>query len=1085
MKSWKSSHFCLLLSVLFAFVAPARGETVRVWQGTLDLPTYLLGPEDPNPPFPLVNRHRVYPYTMLDDLTDQRETKTYRAVFLENEYLKAIVLPDLGGHLYSLYDKANKREVFYRNHVVKYGLVALRGAWVSGGIEFNFPNGHTVATVSPVAFELKHDSDGGATVVIGDVDQVTEMHWEVALTLRPGQARLEQQVTLFNSTPLTNLYWYWANAAVPATADMQFIYPMREVYPHVKGVVWSYPLHNGVDYSWYKDVREPTSLFGRQVHRNFFGAYYHESDYGVVHVAYFRQVPGKKYWTWGVADDGLIWTDLLSDRDGAYNEIQAGRYETQLNYEFMPPRRVESFTEYWYPVQGLEGGLVEATTRLALNVNFPKTSGAGPYQLALDFSPAVAIKAAKVRVRLGTALLCEFTPVNFEPMKRLHLDVSVSDLEAAKKQMEIEVKSSDGKTLLFWSAAEPLDGDPDFVPAAGVAAAHPKPEDKMTVEELFLHGVGQEKDGDLESAAETYQVVLERDPSYVPALIKLTWKQYRAGDFRSAEALIARALARDSADPTVHYAAGVAYRAERRWMLAQDAFWAAIHFGGPPAPAYAQLGEIAIRQKNYADAAQLLRSALRYNPGDAFAATDLATALRLAGENMEAARVVEQALREMPLLPFALAEQWRVNSVGQGASVRQSATTEDWAKPLTADAQSYLGVAAWYRSLNDLPSCDAVLKSALDHLPAQAVSPLIYYYLASNARLQGKEEEAKEYSKKGQAAPFAKVFPNRMEDAIVLDEEIRGNPIDSHAQYFQGTFLFAHGRYEDGARLWSQALGEGFEYSVLMRNLGLYAWRVKDDLTGASGFYGSAIRLAPNDYRLYVDLDEILFRLGNTSAREKLFARAPQSVLEHDTVLVRRALLATQERQYDGALELLMNHRFKPWEGGAIVRQMFVLANVEKGRNALEAGKPAEAEAAFRQGLEYPPNLGVGRPDKPHDGEQYYWLGMSLKAQAKEDAAREAWGQAADEGKDGSGTGLLFRGLALRELGQKEEADKLLGGLLSLNPQEKHSARQYYVSGLADVFGNRNAEAESKLHRALQLDPDYWQARVVLDRVAQ
>ena len=264
----------LLILALMASSLPAFSEAARVWQGDLQIPTYQLGAEDPNPPFPFAGRGGVYPYPMLDDLTGRLETKTYKAVFLENEYLKAIVLPELGGHLYSLYDKVNKREVLYRNHVVKYGLVALRGAWMSGGIEFNFPNGHTVVTVSPVAFTTLQESDGSATVVVGDVDQVTEMHWEVALTLRPGVARLEQQVTLFNSTPLTNLYWFWANAAVPSTDDMQFIYPMREANPHERGALWSYPIHDGVDYSHAKNVRQPTSLFAHDVQRSFFGAYY-------------------------------------------------------------------------------------------------------------------------------------------------------------------------------------------------------------------------------------------------------------------------------------------------------------------------------------------------------------------------------------------------------------------------------------------------------------------------------------------------------------------------------------------------------------------------------------------------------------------------------------------------------------------------------------------------------------------------------------------------------------------------------------------------------------------------------------------
>src|SRR5574340_184298 len=115
------------LGVLAVACLPLWAQpAARVWQGTLDIPTYTLGEPDPNPPFPILKGSHVYPYTMLDDLTDHRAMQSYTAVFLENEYLKATVLPSLGGRLYSLYDKVAGHEVFYRNHVVKYGWVGLR-----------------------------------------------------------------------------------------------------------------------------------------------------------------------------------------------------------------------------------------------------------------------------------------------------------------------------------------------------------------------------------------------------------------------------------------------------------------------------------------------------------------------------------------------------------------------------------------------------------------------------------------------------------------------------------------------------------------------------------------------------------------------------------------------------------------------------------------------------------------------------------------------------------------------------------------------------------------------------------------------
>lgn len=1081
----RPAKVCLLtFFVLLASCLPALAGGVRVWQDSLEIPTYLLGAEDPNPPFPMAGQRNVYPYTLLDDLTDRREAKTYKAVFLENDFLKAIVLPELGGHLYSLYDKVNKREVFYRNNVVKYGLVALRGAWVSGGVEFNFPNGHTTVTVSPIAYTTMQNPDGSATVVVGDIDLVTGMHWEVALTLRPGAARLEQHVTLFNDTGLTHPFWYWANAAVAATQDMRFNYPMREANPHSHEEIWTFPIHNGVDYSWYKNIRQPTSLFGRDVHRNFFGAYYVQSDSGVVHVADYREVLGKKTWTWGTADDGLIWTDLLTDHDGAYNEIQAGRFETQLASEFMPPRRVVAFDESWYPVEGLGGGFVEATTRLALNVVYSEGSAGVPHSAEVVLFSTQANPGVRVRATLGGQVLKEFGPVALEPMQTLKVHVPVADVAAAKRQIAVTVTGMDGQVLLHWSAADPIDGNPDFVPASGVHGPPAKDAAAMSVEELFLSGVDLEKAGDAEGATDVYFAVLKRDPAYVPALVKMAWHNLTAGDFTTAEGFITPALARDGRNPETLYAAGVVYRAAHRWSLAQDMFWAAIRFGGELAPVYAQLGEIAITQHDYERAIALLGKTLQYNPGDAIAATDLALALRLAGRAAEAEKTIDGVLARMPLLPYARAERPRILAVQEGA-VAPAAVRNNWSEPYPAASEPYLQVAAWYRTLNDLPDSDAVLRDALAHLPAPAVSPLVYYYLAANARDRGEKNQAEEFGRQGEGAPYDKVFPNRLADAEVIDSELHSRPLDAHATYFMGNFLFAHGRYEEGAHYWTEAFAQGFEYSVLMRNLGLYAWHLKNDLPDAAQFYEKAVKLAPDDYRLYTDLDEIYFRLGSTSQREKLFANAPEAVLSRDTVLARRAMLLAEQTNYDAALALLVNHRFKPWEGGALVHEIYAMINLQQGITALSSNNPVLAEAAFRRGLEYPHNLGSGQPDKPRRMELWFWLGEALHAEGKMDAARDAWTKTQEEGQGHDPLAVLYRGLAEQRFGQEGAAAETLALLVEVKPGGKYSAAEFYASGLLDFYARRREQAVSKFRAALDANPDFWQARFMMERTTR
>ncbi|MBO0860902.1 MAG: DUF5107 domain-containing protein, partial [Chloracidobacterium sp.] len=279
-----------------AAFAQSQAPAARVWEAPLTLPTYELGMADPNPP--LFDRWRTkgrpsYPYPLLDSLTNKRVDKIYHAVFLENEYLRVTVLPELGGKLYAIYDKTAGRDVLYTNHVVKYAMVGIRGAWTSGGIEWNFPDGHTLTTVSPVDYVTRMEDDGGAAVIVGDTERVQRMQWMVAIRLRPGRKVVETEITLNNRRETPGRYWFWATAAAHAADDMRFIYPMREAYPHAFWPVFSYPKYNGVDVSAYRDVTNSLSLFARDSRRDFFGVYYEKSDWGIAHVADHHELPGK------------------------------------------------------------------------------------------------------------------------------------------------------------------------------------------------------------------------------------------------------------------------------------------------------------------------------------------------------------------------------------------------------------------------------------------------------------------------------------------------------------------------------------------------------------------------------------------------------------------------------------------------------------------------------------------------------------------------------------------------------------------------------------------------------------------------
>jgi len=1060
--------------------ACAQKGTVSVKEGSLQIPTYRLGSEDQNPQFQLLTDHDIYPYTMLDDLTDTRQPATYRAIVMENQYLRATILPQLGGRLYSLYDKVAGREVFYRNGSIKYGLVALRGAWISGGIEFNFPNGHTTDTVSTVSSRVETNSDGSATVFVGDVDQVSEMYWEVALTLRPGVARLEQHVRLFNPTATDHLYWYWNNAAVPATSDARFIYPMRVATPGEGADLETYPEWHGVDLSRYDSFHQPSELFAQGVHRNFFGVYYADPNYGLVHVADHHEVTGKKFWTWGVAGDGTIWTGLLTDTDGPYNEIQAGRFETQFNREFMPAQAQEDWTEYWYPVNKLDGGFVEATSQFALNVLFVPSHGSSG-EIRVYLCPTVRATHASLVVRQDGKQRERFDDLAFEPGASRTFIIPDADLQLALKAVSIELRGASGETLLHWNGADPVDGNAE-PRASGTALMGESPKQvEGHAEELFLSGLQAEKHGNRESAHHLFEESLKRDPDYIPALRKLAIENYLGCDFDAAKENISRALLRDDSDTETLYEAGIIWRASGDPARASDYLWSAVRRGRSPAPALLQLGEIALSNGDYAAAQSLLRRALTYQPDNVRALCDLSMALRLGGKALAALEAVNRAVKTMPLFPLALAEQWRLKSLGRlHANVHRSqAITHHSA--LEHRLQTYLEAGSSYWSLKDYDSSKLIFEAAVRDFSPAELSPMVYYYLASCAHHGGNATESARYATKARSISLDKAFVDRIADAQVLQEMLLLVPDDPNAQYLLGNDLFQHQRYDQAEALWNRAQKLSLQYSVLYRNLGIDAWKVKKNPEEAKSLYEKAIQLAPQDYRLYVDLDEIDAQLGQTDARSKLFAMPPAGLLDHDAVRVRYILLLMQQHDYDGALRLLANHHFKPWEQGPDVREIFVAAHIQKARQDLASRNFVGAEAEVAQAFEYPVNLGVGKPEKPNDEAAHYWLGEVRSHEGDGQRAAQEWATLA-QATGGSDMSRYYAALALDRLGRRSESVERLS-LLAEGPQSGHlSAHNYYVAALAERHLGHEADAATYLRKAIDLNPSLWQAETEADR---
>jgi len=422
----------LLLLFLLVTATFAAGQ-VRVWEGTLKLPVYEEGAPDPNPPFDEFSTNRFsYPYTLRTEITSQRVEHDLRAIYLENEYLKCSVLPDVGGHLYTCLDKISGLPMFYANPSIKKAKIGYRGAWAAFGVEFNFPVSHNWVSMSPVDFAYAANPDGSASVIVGNIDRVYGMQWSVALTLRPGSTVLEQRVTLNNRSDVRHRFYWWNNAAVQAWDDSRIEYPMRFTAAHGFAEIETWPVNSrGKDLSIIRNQTDgPVSSFAHGSHENFMGVWNPKTNAGTVHFADYGEVPAKKIWSWGVDADGLDWRSALSDNNSAYVEIQAGLFRNQETYAFLEPRQTISFSEYWMPVREI-GGISRGNLAGVVHLERKQET------LYAALNANRKIPAASVRIFDGNASLLD-ERVDLEPERVWKKEIRVQD---ASRKYRFELRS--------------------------------------------------------------------------------------------------------------------------------------------------------------------------------------------------------------------------------------------------------------------------------------------------------------------------------------------------------------------------------------------------------------------------------------------------------------------------------------------------------------------------------------------------------------------------------------------------------------------------------------------------------------------
>jgi len=1074
----------LSTTVLLLFVsAQTPNDTPRVWEAPLVIPTYELNTPNPYPALLDWQRRKwrpVYPYPFLDSLGTQKTNKSWNAVYLENEYLKVTVLPELGGHVYQIFDKTLNRDIIYSNPVMKYAMVALRGAWVSGGIEWNFPDGHTLTTVSPIDYVTRTEPDGSAAVVVGDTERVQGMQWQVILRLRPGTRVLETEVTLNNRRPVPGRYWYWSTAGAPAAPDLRFNYPMREAYPHAFWPVFKFPKEKGVDIGRFSEVPNFLSLFARDSKRDYFGVYYEQADWGVVHVADHRALPGKKTWTWGTDDNGDIWIDKLTDGGGQYVEFQGGRFETQMEHQFIAPHRVEHFYEYWFGVQRMGGAWNEATRDAALRINEQDKRAVIAIAANERFSQAeLIVESAGKQIHTSR--------VDLDPAR---LSSAAVDLPAGSAPLTVTLKNRDGRLLLQYRTDSPVDNNPDFRPAIRPI---PDPKNPASAEQSYVEGLAFDKKSKEREARTAYLEALRRDPGFAPAHIALGLSFYRSGEYETAATHLEAALVRNKDAGDAHYYLALVRRAMGQTAEAEDHLIWLVRSGYRESLSRYMLGEIALARGETKQALQHLQQAVMLDPRDLKARTVLAVAERLNGDLKSAAARIDQVVTELPIDYLAVHEQYEINRA-IGDEKKADVAASQLRHLLSREPDAVLELTFDYLAIGQRQAAIQVVEDAIRNgasgslaVDKARIHPMLYYTLGYLYDKNGDHERARVQYALAMKGDPAFVFPHRVEEIDVLRAAFDANNKDGRAAYYLGNVLASKNRDKEALAAWRDAVRLDPSNTIAQRNFARALWIAAQNKEEAVGQYQRAVANSPNDFRLYIEFDRLLSEMGAIERRLKLLETAPKVVLEQSGVVQALAGAYIDAGRFSEAAELLGKTTFTSGEGEDAALGLYRKAHLGLARKYRDAGDHLKAAAEFAAVTEFPRNFGVGRPAMQSQAQYYVAAAREYEAAGERQQAERWWTRAATEELNAPSQpeepwseSYFYKAVALQHVALAVEARKLYERLALLNDEQKmleaepwppSGAIRFVLAGAALKALGRNDEARVALERALKMDP--------------
>lgn len=1047
--------FTRRMAALLLLLACALPGQVRVWQATITLPTYEEGLPDDNPPFlffrPLESE--IYPYTNRNKLTLDQSRKTWRTLEIENEYLKCTILPDLGGRIYSCFDKIGKHDLFYANPAIKKFPAELRTAWVAAGTEFNFPLGHSWVTVSPVDFATTRNPDGSASIWVAATDRVYRMRWEVEITLRPGIDVVEQHITLSNPTPVRHRYYWWNNAEIPAFEDTRFYLPCRVTSTHSQADLDSWPVTGaGVDMSRLANHQgDGEARFAIGCQEPFMGVYSAQDGSGTAHFADPTVLPGKKIWSWGSPKSRADHAKMLTDNGSQYVELQAGLFPDQETFGFLEPEQALHFSEYWMPLRGM-GGLTRLTRDAA--VNLERTG----QDLNISLNAFRPIAKARLRVLAGEKAALEET-FDLDPAQTYHR--AIQNANPALKY-KVELRDSAGAILLAHTEGS--------YSAITLAEAKRLPGRQLiktpqTENEFLEKGKEDEELRNAQAAMETYQQGLVKFPASL-ALQRAAGRT--ALQLNRFEETVDRLLKLPPDAETSHYL-GVAYLnlgEDQRARVALSTWREGSLFA---LASRLKLAELMARWGDLRNALVEVRKLIDLQRGPPGSGALEVSLLRRLGQKEEAAKTLAGWLSQDPADPILRFE-----------AVKLGQSDDALWQHLAADPQRVLDVAAFYMRTGlyqdavevlqrQYPQVDGLQREPGDTLPQDY--PLVAYYRGF-CRMKlglGPREDFEQASKMSTLY----VFPNRPESFLVLQTALRENPADATAHFLLGSLYLAGGLPDTAAKEWKAAYDLHGNFPGLHANLGRLLEQKKDHETALKVFQ-EGNQVDPRNQEIQNGLQRAI-----NDKQTALAANAPKAgfFVEHAPPPATRpeqmaelALHMIESDRIDDAAGAFSPDRFEKEKQSDVVREAFIETRLQtildkaKKKQCVPALSLIEGIGDEEGGLPFT-MYSFGAILK--SARIQYYLGVAEDRCGEEKAARKRWSKASKFAESSRPGELAWAQIAAAKLdssGAQARFEKALEQVLHLN-----SAEGSYARGLLLAALGKHKEADDSFHAALKL----------------